>query len=249
MLSRIARTLTIGSVIWASVILALAQAEHPLPRPQARTPEEFDLYLEFLEAADAEARHEMALRFEKVHPNSELLVNVYESELEYYRSHGRRRAAIAAGENALRFDPNDVMVLVGLAEVLPYGTSDPLILSKAEGYARTAMVELKQMRFSWHVPISSCENMRSRLLSQSHAALGDVLGKRGEFGEAIKELETAIAISPEPSGSELLLVGKLYRIVKRDPKAVQMFRRAAAAGPANITLLANAELSELGQRR
>lgn len=245
MLRKVIRTFVAVSVIWTSVILATAQSEHPLPRPQARTPEEFDLYLEYLGAIGPEAKHAMALRFETIYPKSELLINVYESEFEYFLAHEQRQNAITAAEWALRLDPNNARVLVDLAEVLPYATNDNVTLSSAEEYARMAMVELKQMRFSRDVPISSCEDMRSTLLSQAHAALGDVLGKRGELGEAIKELETAIAISPEPSGSELLLAGKLYRLAKRYQEAMSMFRRAAQAGPTAVTLRANIELSEM----
>src|SRR5947209_1096533 len=102
MLPKIITRLATASLICGSVILAMAQAEHPLPRPQARTEEEFDLYLEFLETVDPEVKHEMALRFERGYPKSELLVNVYESEFEYARSHEQPQAAIAAGEKALR---------------------------------------------------------------------------------------------------------------------------------------------------
>jgi tetratricopeptide (TPR) repeat protein len=249
MLPKIITKLAVASVVWASVILAMAQAEHPLPRPQARSEEEFDLYLEFLETVDPEARHEMAIRFERSYPKSELLVNVYESEFEYARSHERLRSAIAAAEKALRLEPDDARALVDIAEVLPNGTSEPLTLSRAEEYSRKALVELKDMRFSHDVPVSACEDMRSTLLSRAHAALGYVLGKRGELAEAIKELETAVAIVPEPTGSELLLAGKLYRLAKRNQDAMKMLRRAATAGPTAITALANSELAELGQGR
>jgi tetratricopeptide (TPR) repeat protein len=245
MLRKVIRTFVAVSFMLTSVIPGMAQAEHPLPHPQARTPQEFDLYLEFLGAISPEIKHAVALRFERVYPKSELLINVYESEFEYYLAHEQRQDAITASERALRLDPNNARVLLDLAEVLPYATNDKVTLSRAEEYARKAMVELKHMRFSQDVPISSCESMRSTLLAQTHAALGDVLGKRGELGEAIKELETAIAISPEPSGSELLLAGKLYRLAERDQEAMNMFRRAAEAGPTAVTLRANSELSEM----
>jgi tetratricopeptide (TPR) repeat protein len=249
MLPKIITSVFAASMIWVGLVPAMAQAEHPLPRPQARTEEEFDLYLEFADAADAEAKHEMALRFEQSYPKSELLVNVYESEFEYARSHQQLQPAIAAAQNALRLEPDDVRALVDIAEVLPTGTSEILTFSRAEEYARKALVELKDMRFSYDVPVSACEDMRSTLLGRAHAALGYVLGKRGELAQAIAELESAVAISPEPSGSELLLAGKLYRLARRDEDATKMFRRAANAGPSAITSLANSELAELGQRR
>jgi tetratricopeptide (TPR) repeat protein len=249
MLPKVITKLAVASVIWTSAIAVMAQAEHPLPRPQARTEEEFDLYLEFVEAADPEAKHEMALRFEGRYPKSELLVNVYENEFEYARSHEQLQPAIAAAEKALRLEPDDARALVDIAEVLPRGTSELLTLSKAEEYARKAMVELKDMRFSHDVPVIACEDMRSTLLSRAHTALGYILGKRGELPEAIKELETAVAVNPEPTGAQFLLAGRLYRLAQRNQDAMKMFRRAANAGPTAITSLANSELAELGQAR
>src|SRR5262245_27797066 len=113
------------SLIWVSVIAVM-----PIPsygRPEARTPEEFDLYLDFRETLDPGAKHEIALRFERTFPESELLAHVYESEFEYARSRDQRQSAIAVGEKKLRLVPNDIKALLGLAEILPYGTSEPAV--------------------------------------------------------------------------------------------------------------------------
>jgi tetratricopeptide (TPR) repeat protein len=237
-------------IIFAILVVAApghGQAEHPLPRPQARTEEEFDLYMEFAEASDPEPKHATAIRFEQSYPKSELLVKVYESELDYARSRERLHDAIAAGEKALRLEPADLKVLVDLAEILPSGAAEPLRLSKAEEYARKALLELKQMPFSHDVPVSACEETRNALLSRAHAALGYVFGKQGKLDEAIKELEAALALNPEPPGSQLLLAGKLYRLANRNQDAMRMFHRAASAGPGVITSLANSELNKISQ--
>ena len=60
------------AVISFSAIRVMAQV---LPAAEARTQEEFDLYLEFHEAADHEAKHRAALRFEGAYPESKLLVD------------------------------------------------------------------------------------------------------------------------------------------------------------------------------
>jgi tetratricopeptide (TPR) repeat protein len=233
------KALVAVSVILVSVIPALSSHS-----PEAKTPEEFDFYLEFRDAVGAEARHEIALRFEQFFPESDLLVHVYESEFEYARSREQRQAALAVGEKLLRLAPNNVKGLVGLAEVLPYGTSDPAMLAQAEQYARKALARVKEMQLPREVTRNECDKIQRSLLSRARAALGYVLGKRGEITESIKEIETAISISPEPVGSQLLLAGKLYRTAKREREAIEMFQRAAQAGPAGITSLAEAELQQ-----
>jgi tetratricopeptide (TPR) repeat protein len=227
------------AVISLSTVRATAQV---LPAAEARTQEEFDVYLEFHEAADHEAKRRAALGFERAYPESKLLVDVYQSEFEYARSREERQDAISAGEKALRLAPNDVKVLLGLAEVVPNGTKDPAALAQAEGYARRALVELKELRFPHEVSISECTNLQDSLMARTHATLGYVFGKRGDTAEAIRELEAAVAMSPEPAGPELFRLGKLYRASKREHDAVEMFRRAAKAGPTEITLLAESEL-------
>src|SRR5262245_50310000 len=79
-----------------------ARAEHT---PEARTPEEFDLYLDFQQSLDPERKHRAALDFKRSYPHSELLVYIYESELEYARSRNSYQAATAAGEEALKLAP------------------------------------------------------------------------------------------------------------------------------------------------
>jgi len=229
------------AVISFSAIRVMAQV---LPAAEARTQEEFDLYLEFHEAADHEAKHRAALRFEGAYPESKLLVDVYQSEFEYARSREERQGAISAGEKALRLAPNDVKVLLGLAEVIPNGTNDPVALAQAAGHARRALMELKDLRFPHEVSMSECTNLQNSLMARAHASLGYVSGKRGELAEAMQELETAVAMSPEPAGPELFRLGKLYRASKREHDAIEMFRRAAKAGPTEITLLAESELKE-----
>jgi tetratricopeptide (TPR) repeat protein len=227
------------AVVLASVVFGTTQTS---PAPQAKTPQEFDLYLDFHEARDPETRHQIALRFERTYPHSELLVDVYGSELEYSRARGQREAAITAGERGLRLAPNNIEALLGLAEILPNGASDSRTFSSAEGYARNAFAQLKSMRFSHEVSMGDCESARRVMVSRAHAALGYVFGKRGQLADAIKELEMAIATSPEPVGWQLLFTGELYRAAKREQDAIDMFNRAAQAGPAEITLLAHNEL-------
>jgi tetratricopeptide (TPR) repeat protein len=226
-------------VTFVSVIAAMPLASHS---PEARTPEEFDLYLEFHEAVNDDTRHEIALRFERAFPESELLLHVYRSEFEYARSHEQHQAALASGEKLLRLAPDDPKAPLGLAEILPYGTNNPQTLSRAEQYARQALAGLNEMRLSREVTRNECDKMQKSLLSRAHAARAYVLGKRGDIAESIRELEAAISLSPEPVGAQLLFAGKLYRTAKRERDAIEMFQRAAQAGPAGIKSLAEAEL-------
>jgi tetratricopeptide (TPR) repeat protein len=214
-----------------------------LPTGEAASQEEFDLYIDFHETVDPEAKHRAALSFERAYPDSKLLVDVYRSELDYARSQDDRQAAIEAGHKALRLAPNDVRVLLGLAEVLPNGTSDGATLAQAEQYARRALIELNDLHLSHEVTLSECDKVRNTLTARAHAALGYTAGKEGRLTQAIDELQTAVAMSPEPAGADLLRLGELYRAARREHEAVEMFSRAVRAGPSEISSLAERELN------
>ena len=71
---------------------------------QARSPQEFDAYLEVLSKAAPREVLSAAKDFEEHWPHSELLAHAFELELEAYRSLGDPANAILAGE-ALRAAP------------------------------------------------------------------------------------------------------------------------------------------------
>lgn len=233
------KTLSALFIICVGAASAMPPPSHGV---EAKTPEEFDLYLEFHEATAAVAKHELALRFEKAYPESDLLIYVYESEFEYARARDQRDFALATAEKLLRLAPNSMKAFLGLSEVLPHGAHDATTLAQAEQYARKALAGAKELQLSREITRSDCDTIRTSLLSRAHAALGYVLGKRGDVDASIKELELAIALSPRPVGSQLLLAGKLYRTANREQDAIEMFRRAAKVGPADVTSLAEAEL-------
>jgi tetratricopeptide (TPR) repeat protein len=212
--------------------------------PEAQTPEEFDLYLDFHDEVNVEAKHAAALRFENAYSHSELLAYVYESELDYFRGHNSYKEAVLAGEHALQLAPTDVRVLATMAEILPYGTEDPAVLAKSEEYGTRVLEQLRLLQLPQEQPLQDCETLKSSLASRGHAALGYVAGKRGNLPLAIRECETALMLSPEPDGSQLFRLGKLYQASGRADQAAEMFRRAARAGPPFITKLADVELQE-----
>src|SRR4030081_2700262 len=93
----------VASLVFCAGMLA-AQTERTapgdLPR-QAKTPEEFDLYLDFDEAHDDAVKHRAALNFEQSYPQSELLVYVYQSEVEYARARNLDSDLVSLGEKDL----------------------------------------------------------------------------------------------------------------------------------------------------
>jgi len=226
-------------------VLAAQTARTPpgdLPR-QAKTPEEFDLYLDFDETHDAAVKHRAALNFEQSYPQSELLVYVYQSELEYARARNLSNNVVSVGERALAIAPDDIPVLLALAEVMPNGEVDPRSLDRSEAYARRALDLSESRHVSPQLTLDDCDNLRRKIRSRAYAALGLVAMKRGAVPLATQEFERAVAENPGTDGVQLYRLAKLYLTSGRRANAAALFEKAIEAGPPEISSLAAVELS------
>lgn len=214
-----------------------------LPR-QAKTPEEFDLYLDFVQARDTELKHRAALKFEQVYPNSELLVYVYQGELEYARDRNLQESAVAVGEKALALVPDDVVVLLLLAEIIPAGDADARALDRSEKYARRVLELSESRRVSPELTLDDCDALRRKLRSRAHAALGLIALKHGAAPLATREFETAVSESPGVDGVQLYRLARLYLAFGRQADATVLLRKALQIGPPEISSLAAVELKK-----
>ncbi len=233
-------TLLLGADVLAAQTVRTPPGD--LPR-QAKTPEEFDLYLDFDEAHDAAVKHRAALNFEQSYPQSELLVYVYQSELEYARARNLNRDVVSIGEKALVLAPDNIPVLLALAEVMPNGEVDPRSLDRSEAYARRALDLSGSRHVSPQLTLDDCDNLRRKIGSRAHAALGLVAMKRGAVPLATQEFERAVAENPDADGVQLYRLARLYLASGRRAKAAALFQKACQAGPPEISTLAAAELS------
>ena len=231
-------------VLAASVLAAQTGRTAPgdLPR-QAKTPEEFDLYLDFDETRDAAVKHRAALNFEQSYPQSELLVYVYQSELEYARARNLNRDVVSIGEKALVLAPDNIPVLLALADVMPNGEVDSRSLDRSEAYARRALDLSESRHVSPQLTLDDCDDLRRKIRSRAYAALGLVAMKRGAVPLATQEFERAVAENPEADGVQLYRLAKLYLTSGRRANAAALFQKAVEAGPPEISTLAESELS------
>ena len=239
-MKRLVVTLVLGAGVLA--VQTARTAPGDLPR-QAKTPEEFDLYLDFAEARDAEVKHRAALNLEQAYPQSELLVYIYQSELEYARSQNLNSSVISVGEKALALAPDNIPVLLALAEVMPNGQVNSRLLDRSEAYARRALDLSESRHMSTQLTLDDCDNLRRKIRSRAYAALGLVAMKRGAVQLATQEFERAVAENPDTDGVQLYRLAKLYLTSGRRANAAALFQKAFQAGPPEISSLAAAELS------
>lgn len=231
--------MAVKRISWAILLCmalpAIAQFQAPL---EAETPEEFDLYLTVEEAVDAPTLLERSAEFRRRWPKSNLLPRVWELRFFAFQKLGRVSEARAIGEEALLLAPGNLTVLASLAVQL--ASVDDAI---AEEHARALLEELDRTKIRRSVPLEKYEEVAKKLRGQARTALGVVLFRRGDKVGALRELEEAYRLAPEPALSYRL--GRLYGALGRMEDALKYLERAISAGDPALAALAKAASAEL----
>ena len=209
------------------------------PDLQAKTPEEYDAYLDVLDGASI---IEKAKSFERQFPDSTLRLLVCELAARQWRLRGDATEAVAAAERGLAVAADYPPLLAELADLLSNGDVQH---NRAEAAARRALELLASAKAPQRVTPEEWTAAVSRLRAQAHGAIGLVRFKRGETAAAIQEFEAALTDSP---GDPLVhyRLGRLYAVSKRTADARRHLRQAAEQ--ARDTVLrerAKAALAEL----
>ena len=214
---------------------------------EASNYEEFDDYIEVVEAQNPESQLKEAERFKQKHPNSELLVYIYEYEVEAQRSLNHFPEARAAAEKVLELTPNNTKALLALAQLLADDTDAPDEdrARKVHFLVTRCLDELRKIRVPRSVPLRHWEETRSEMESEAHAAYGLVSARRGQVATAIREFETAITLNSSPDGSQHFYLGRLYAAAGRTRDALAMLALAEKLGPDQIRKLALDAISKL----
>lgn len=209
-----------------------------LPDLQAKTPEEYDAYLDVLDGPVLEK----GMAFERAFPASTLLLPVCELMAREWRSRGDAPQGIEAVEHGLAIAPDYVPLLVELADLLANGSTK---LDAAETAARRALALLQTIKAPRRAGIDEWTAAVSRLKARARGALGSVLFKRDDVAGAVREFEAALAepVIHEPSLHYRL--GRLYAITGRRAEARSQLQEAARQGGKILRERANAALAEL----
>ncbi len=213
--------------------------------PQADTPEEFDAYLVVLSKSTPQDIIAAAGNFERNWPRSTLCAPIYEMELEAYRSLGDAGGAIRAGERALQAAPNNLAVLAQLAYLIADSSSDPPQLVRAEELAQAEIEKAKTIKLPRWISPAKWDEIQGRLGTMAYSALGIVAFKRGDLALAIRELETAMNLTPTPDPALYYRLGMLHKASGDTARAIQELQKAAASNDPVLAPLAQRQLKAL----
>ena len=209
-----------------------------LPDLQAKTPEEYDAYLDVLDGPVLDK----GVAFEHAFPSSALLLPVCELMAREWRSRGDAARAVEAAEHGLAIAPDYVPLLVELADLLSNGSAK---LDDAALAARRALTLLETIKAPRRVGIDEWTAAVSRLKARAREAQGSVLYKRDDVAGAVKEFEAALAEPVTHDPSLHYRLGRLYAITGREAEARTQLEEAARRGGKVLRERANAALAEL----
>jgi tetratricopeptide (TPR) repeat protein len=221
----------------------------PARTPQARTQEELDAYLQIVTGQDPTIVIRNAETFALQYPQSNLLGTAYQYQMLAYEQKSDLQGLLSAGEKALKLQPDNVNILLTVANAIPNtlaGRPDSTdLLARAQEYARRALRGIDQMRIPLTAPLEQWESSKGEMVSRAHEALGQVAMKRNQLPVAVSEFEMAALGNPKPRGSQFYRLGAAYAAIGNNEDAVIALRRAAELGPDALRELAEHELKEL----
>lgn len=214
---------------------------------QAKTPGEYDAYLDVIDGSVLEK----GAAFERDFPASSLRLPVCELMAREWRSRGDAVQSVAAAERGLATAPDYVPLLVEVADLLANSSHR---LDRAESAARRALALLEKIKAPRRIGIEEWTAAVSKLRARAHGALGMVHFKRDDLAGAVREFEAALAnaSAADASANDPLLhyrLGRLYAVTGRTPEARRELEKAARSDEKTFHERANAALAALPEQR
>lgn len=178
--------------IAVAIIFAVSPAAAQfLPNLQARTPEEFDAYLDVMEAASR--RIELARRFLSAYPQSELRLPVYELLAEACRAAVDAPCAIRAARAGLAIAPEYIPLLTLLGSLEANTSARPV---EAKAVAGRALALLERAKAPKRIDAATWLRETARLKAENLATLGVAAFKDGDAAGAMRHLEASVQAAP-----------------------------------------------------
>ena len=155
------------------------------------------------------------------------------------------------GEKSLALDPDNVMSLVIVAQILPQrlrgsGLETAQKLSRAERYARHGLELVDSLSQPANILPEELEKKKATLSSMLHSALGLVYLQRGAFGKAQEEYKIALSLTSSPNPIDYFRLGEAYRDDRKYDEAIEAFEKVAELVPGTpINQLATEQVQKL----
>jgi tetratricopeptide (TPR) repeat protein len=227
-------------IVLGAIVIAFSHPSYPqfLPDLQAKTPEEYDAYLDVLDGPVLEKGAAFARNF----PESSLRLPVYELLARAWRAKGDAGRALQSASAGLAIAPDYIPLLVELADLIANGAGD---LDRADAAANRALKLLETAKAPRRIRPEEWLPAVASLRARAHGARALVLFKRDDSAGAVKEFEEALKADSTESPMLHYRIGRLYASMGRVAQARIHLEQAAQRGEGQLRELANGALAEL----
>ena len=186
-------------------------------------------------ATDAAKKQQLAEAFLEKYAQSRYRTAVYQNLISIYFSTQQIQKMLDVGEKEIELNPNDAAVLALLGQTLARAYNDKAPdaekkLKKAEDYSKRAIEITPTLSKPAGLSEEAFANAKNEALVMAHSGLGLAHIRRGEFADAIPELEQSIkADKPEMADPvNYYLLGIADDKTSHYDAAVEAFSKCAA---------------------
>jgi tetratricopeptide (TPR) repeat protein len=218
--------------------------------PQAQSRQELYAFLHLVDNSDSDQLLALTDQFIKTFSKSEFLAFVHRMRMNAYRQINEYQRAIEAAEKALELNPQDIDVLLGIANLLPQQATDQssVVLSTAEGYAQRALKEIVALKAPRTLSLDNWEQTVGAMRASAHCALGVVALKRGRYSDSVAEFEICTRQNHAAAGPQFYMFGVALLLDRKVEQARAALQRAAELGPEVVKAQAEVQLRSLEKK-
>lgn len=184
---------------------------------------------------DAAKKQQLAEAFVEKYPQSRYRPAVYQNLISIYFSTQQIQKMLDVGEKEIALNPNDAGVLALLGQTLARTYNDKAPdaekkLSKAEDYSKRAIEIAPTLIKPAGLSEEAFAMAKNQALVMAHSGLGLVHIRRGQFSDAVSELEQSVKADKQESADPVnyYLLGIADDKTSHYDAAVEAFSKCAA---------------------
>ena len=184
-------------------------------------------------ASDQAKRIELGEAFLQKYSTSRYRASIYMTLTMAYLQTGQVQKMEEVADKEIALNPNDVQVLAIVGQTLPRAMSSKTPepekqLAKAEQYSRKAIELTPTLPKPANITDESFSLVKNQTLAMAHGGLGLVYVRRGQFTEAIPELNQSVTIDPNPDPVNYYLLGTANAKASHFDDSVAAYNKCAA---------------------
>ena len=233
-------TKIIVAVIAALGLAAGAWAQAPQKQPQPKSQKEVEAIMAIQNATDADGRIKAAENLITQFADTEFKEFALQMKTLSYQQKNDFENMVIAGERTLEVNPDNVVVLITLAQAIPQRTREHDLdkeekLGKAEKFAKKAQMLIPNLaKFNPTITDEQWIEYKKGAMSQAHEAQGMVAFTRKDFAAAEQSLKAAADVSPQPDATTLYRLAMVYSAQTKYDEALATLDKSIAAGGVKV---------------